>query len=321
VNAALQRAVARALEREKPRWLRPLGISLDPIRTLALPPEAKVIGVGGATLGGSGRTPLAIALARALAELLGNDQVAFVAHGHGGRVRHARRVAVGEDAAEIGDETAIAASSLRLPVFVGPRRETIELAARSAHVVVVDRLLQARPYRLACSLLAVNEAAPWGAFAKLPFGDLVAAPATLIAAADELVAIGGRLARERFTLSRPVEGLRVGALATLARPWRMRQALARLGVHPSLFLDRADHALLDATELANLDRLRRRHGLDAWVVDAKTAALMPRDRRPDLVELSHDLELAPDLLLRVCERAGLALPSPHAKLANGEARC
>src|SRR4051812_11551403 len=37
-------------------------------RPLRLPEGARVVGVGGATLGGAGKTPVAIALARALAE-------------------------------------------------------------------------------------------------------------------------------------------------------------------------------------------------------------------------------------------------------------
>ena len=63
MKSSLTRAVARFLEREK-RWS--FGLSFDPIRDLALPTDRVVIGVGGATLGGSFRTPVAIALTAAL---------------------------------------------------------------------------------------------------------------------------------------------------------------------------------------------------------------------------------------------------------------
>lgn len=316
----LRRVVARALEREKGALARALGASLDPIRTLELPAGVKIIGVGGSTLGGSGRTPLAIAVARALSHQFACE-VAFVAHGHGGRVRLARRVEAGDDATEIGDETAIAAHALAGPVFVGPRPTALALAARSAGVVVVDRLLQTRPQRLACSLLAVHAQAPWGSTATLPFGDLVASPAILSAAADERVVIGGTLAPERFALSRPVRGLRVGALATLARPERMRAALRRLGIAPEVFVDRADHAPFTAGELTAIDRLGRRHRLDAWVVDAKTATLLPRARRRDTILLSHEVQVSPELLRRICFHAGLPAVGAHAMLAIAEARC
>lgn len=285
-------------------------MSLDPVRSVALPAGATIIGVGGATFGGSGRTPLAIAIARTLQEHHGN--VAFVAHGHGGRVRVARTVFREDDAREVGDETVIAARSLEVPVIVGPRTEALGLAARSASIVVVDRLLQTRPQRLSCSILAVDAHAPWGASARAPFGDLLSTPERLVRSCDEVVAIGGALAPVRYELSRSVAGLRVGAIATLARPARMKAALAHLGVTPHAFVDRADHALFSAGELRRIDVLGKQRRIDAWIVDAKTAVLLPEARRSAAIFLRQVITVTPELLDRI--RA-------HAKLANGERRC
>lgn len=304
------RLISRAIEREKPPWMRRFGVSLDPLRTLALPAGATVIGVGGATFGGSGRTPLAIAIARALHAQHGD--VAFVAHGHGGRVRVARAVRREDDAREVGDETVIAARELELPVIVGPRTEAIALAARSASIVVVDRLLQTRPERLSCSILAVDAHTPWGSSARAPFGDLLATPERLVRACDEVVAVGGALAPVRYALSRSVAGLRVGAIATLARPGRMKSALDHLGVTPHAFVDRADHALFTAGELRRIDVLGKQRRIDAWIVDAKTAVLLPEARRPAAISLHQVITITPELLARI--RA-------HAKLADGERRC
>lgn len=306
------RWISRAIEREKPPWVRRFGVSLDPVRSVALPAGAVIVGVGGATFGGSGRTPLAIAIAGALQQHVGS--VAFVAHGYGARtpLAAARVVRRDEDAREVGDETVIAAQQLDVPVIVGPRAEALALAARTASIVVVDRLLQTRPEPLSCSILAIDPHTPWGSGARAPFGDLLATPEALVRLSDEVVAVGGTLAPARFELSRSTAGLRVGAIASMARPARMKCALAGLGVTPRVFLDRADHAAFTARELRRIDLLGKRERIDAWIVDAKTAALLPEARRSAAISLSQLITVTPELLARICA---------HAKLANGERRC
>ncbi len=257
------RAIARLLEREK-RWS--IGVALDPVRALELPRDRAVIGVGGATLGGSFRTPVAIALCGALPD------AALVMHGAGARVTRPRVVEETDDVRDVGDEALIAARALRVKVIVAPsRNEALRLAARFARVLVVDRLLQTRPERLARSLLAVDAAAPFGAGVTLPFGDLVAPRAALMSACDEVVSIDE--AHEQFTVDPRARTLRVGAVATLARPARMRRALTRLGVEPVVFVERSDHAPIGGRERRVLDKIAARERLDAWVVDAKTAVL------------------------------------------------
>lgn len=257
------RRLARFLEREK-RWS--LGVALDPVRELELPSGARVLGVGGATLGGSFRTPVAIALTAAI------EGAVLVLHGAGARVTRARVVDRGDDVREVGDEALIAARSVAAKVIVAPtRREALRYAAEHGRVLVVDRLLQTRPTRLARSLLAVDARAPFGAGVTLPFGDLVAPREELLRACDEVVAIDD--AQQSFVLDPRARSLRVGAVSSMARPLRMRRALATLGITPAVFVERNDHAVLDARELRTLDALRARERLDAWIVDAKTAVL------------------------------------------------
>jgi len=255
------RTIARFLEREKRA---PFGVSLDPIRAIDLPQGVRVIGVGGATLGGSYRTPVAIALAAAL------EDCALVMHGAGARVSRARIVERDDDVRAVGDEALIAARALERRVIVAPTRiEALSFAARVARTIVVDRLLQTRPVRLARSLLAVDARAPFGAGVTLPFGDLLARRESLLSACDEVVAIDA--AHERFSL--PAIPARVGVVATLARPERMRRALAALGVDPVVFLERADHAPVSDRERRMIDRIATRERLDGLVVDNKSAAL------------------------------------------------
>jgi tetraacyldisaccharide-1-P 4'-kinase len=193
-------------------------------------------------------------------------------HGAGARVTRARIVERDDDVREVGDEALIAARTLAAKVVVAPTRaEAIAFAARHAATIVVDRLLQARPLRLARSLLAVDASAPFGSGATLPFGDLVAPRERLLAACDELVAI--EPSAELLSLDPRARTMRVGAVASLARPGRMLRALRALGVEPAVFVERADHAPVSERERRALDRLSSRAGLDGWIVDAKTAVL------------------------------------------------
>jgi tetraacyldisaccharide 4'-kinase len=236
----------------------------DPIRAIDLP-DATIIGVGGATLGGSGRTPLAIAVAEATGGIL-------VSHGYGGRVREPRFVSPDDDPCEVGDEAVIGARAV--PTIVGSRASALSFAAKHARVVVVDRLLQTRPRRLSLSLLAVDEEEPFGWLPREPF----------LSACDLVVPVTRDVAI-------PVVSGRVGVVTSMARPHRLRSALARRGIVPHVFIERRDHA-----PLHNLTIFDRRD-VDVWLVDSKTHVHL-RGRRPALL-IEHRAVLPNDLRARL----------------------
>jgi hypothetical protein len=126
---------------------------------------ARVIAVGGSTLGGSGKTPLAIACADALHRA--GERVALVGHAYRGRPGRPRFVSVGDDVGEVGDEALECAARLApygVPVVVAETRQrALDLALEVADVAVVDGLGQAKPRRASLALLAVDAASPWGA--------------------------------------------------------------------------------------------------------------------------------------------------------------
>jgi tetraacyldisaccharide 4'-kinase len=264
------RALARFLE--QPRSFP--GVALDPVRRVSLP-AAAVIGVGGATLGGSGRTPLAIAVARALDAVL-------VGHGYGGRVRAPRFVRADDDPALVGDEAILCARVVK--TVVGPRQEAIAFAAAHARTVVVDRLLQTRPRRLSYSLLAVDAEAPRGSGTTLPFGDLLARRDHLLAACDEVVPVSRAVAIPPIPA-----GARVGVVTSMARPYRLRSALQHLDVR--VFIERGDHAPLRDLRIFN------RRDVDVWLIDQKTDVHLAGRRKALVIE--HRVTLADDLLARL----------------------
>ncbi|HEY5146454.1 MAG TPA: tetraacyldisaccharide 4'-kinase [Polyangiaceae bacterium] len=162
-------------------------------RRLEAPSGVRVVAVGGATFGGSGKTPLAIACARELAA--SGARVAFVGHAYRADPRGARVVTPDDDLGEVGDEALLAARALArsgVNVVVAPsRRDAIARAARAAEVLVLDGIAQLTPVRADLSLLAVDPEHPWGLRRSLRVGDALRAPIkTLVAACDAIVTVG-----------------------------------------------------------------------------------------------------------------------------------
>jgi tetraacyldisaccharide 4'-kinase len=291
---------ARALARVWERFA-------DVERPLVIPRGVEVIGVGGATLGGSGKTPTVLAIAR---ELAASRPVSVVASAYRSKVREARRVRVEDRPELVGDEAAYLARALEpvgVPVFVGESRtNALHLAGKHSRLVIVDGLLQARPERVRLSLLVLDARCPWGSGRCPPAGDLRATIPELVSATDAVVLVGeGELA----DLGRPVlrarseivgligpdgaqplsmlEGARVGVALAIAHPERVLANLASLGVRPEEIVLSADHSNFDAARLAaGLGSSR----LDAWLVSGKCGVKLEGCGVPFWV-LDHRLQL------------------------------
>lgn len=268
-------------------WARRAAVA----RPLEIPAGIVTIGVGGSTLGGSYKTPVAVALAARLGSAAPH-RIALVSHGYGARVRTARLVTPEDLASEVGDEALLAARLLArsaVVVAVGPSRQAaFDLAVQSgARLVIFDGLLQARPMPLTFAILAVDSEQPWGSGQLPPAGDLRADPAQLLASVDAIVAVahdgsgplsvhalpcahqgtlhitGARnvVTGERVSLA-SLGGARVGLSTSIARPDRVRRSLASLGVEPDMIVASADHSPPDFPPAP----------IDAWLVTEKCAA-------------------------------------------------
>jgi tetraacyldisaccharide 4'-kinase len=277
------------------------------VRLLALPDAVRVVAVGGATLGGSGKTPLAIACARELARQ--GARVAFVGHAYRAHPGRARFVSPDDALDEVGDEALVAARALEAHgvrvVVARSRAVAVELAARGVDVLVLDGVLQTAPRRASLSLLAVDAEEPWGrAEAVPPRGDLRAPVAALVAAADLVVRVGEDSADARVTSDgarlgdtllswEALRPLRLGLACALGRPRRLLRSLARHGITPVATALGADHAPLAAGAL--------QHPVDLWLATAKCALHMPRTRAP-LATLDHEVVCSRTLSARLSGR-------------------
>jgi tetraacyldisaccharide 4'-kinase len=269
-------------------------------RPVPFPAHVGMVAVGGATLGGSGKTPLAIACARELARQ--GARVVLVGHAYRARPRRARFVEPDDDLAEVGDEALLASRALEphgARVVVAPSRSAaVELAASSADVLVLDGVLQTTPRRASLSLLAVDAEEPWGrACAVPPRGDLRAPVHALLDAADLVVPVGETSPDARVTSRGARLGeallswddlrpLRLGLVCALGRPRRLLRSLSRQDVTPFVTVLGDDHRPVAARELGA--------PVDLWLATSKCALHVPRTHAP-LATLDHDVVCGPTL--------------------------
>ena len=249
-------------------------------RKLRVPASIVTITVGGATLGGSGKTRVAIACAALLAKQ--GAEVALVGHAYRAKPRGARVVTPACALGEVGDEAiacvrALERAGARVMVVVAEsRQQAVDLAiARHPKLdaLVIDGPLEIRPRRADLALLAVDAEQPWGSGELFPAGDLRAPPHALLSRADGLVAVDARPALvlcegRTFPLSH-LEGMRLGFFSAMARPARLLLALARANVTPSVVVHAPDHGPVSrklADQIAHADTR-----VEMWVASEKCA--------------------------------------------------
>jgi tetraacyldisaccharide 4'-kinase len=301
-------------------------------RKLTLPHGSKVIGIGGTTLGGSYKTPFAIAVARALAER--GERVALVGHAYRAKPGSARGVAPADEVRLVGDEALLAArilGPLGIDVVVADsRRAALDFAARRAEWLVADGLLQARPHRIARSMLVVDEISPWGSGRCPPAGDLRAPRPALLAATDALVVVADEVtssSRAKSSIHGAIDpsgatvalselgGAPFGLLLAIARPDRVVRSLARRGLRAAATIELADHAAPTLSELEQA--ASRTERVEAWLTTQKCAVKLPhRIGRAPILALDHRIEL-PKALVDWALSKG-PLPALHCPSSPGQ---
>jgi len=254
--------------------------------------------VGGPSVGGSGKTPVAIACAKALAAQ--GVRTAFVGHGYGARLGGALLVDAATPHQLAGDEARVAEAQLRpfgVPVLVArSRSRAVAAAAEHASVVVVDGPLETHPLVAALTVLACADA-DTGTLARL-----------LATRADAVVPSG--LAASTFQLLRgdsaspllSLAGVRFGLITAIARPERAVAAFGHLA--PAAHLALGNHARLGPRALAAARELTASLRLDAWVTTEKGPLLQEtRFAGLPLHTLRHEVGLPPPALAHLAHLA------------------
>lgn len=286
----------------------PYDVGLRRVRRL----DAPLIGVGNLVVGGAGKTPLTMAIAKALGDM--GLPVAIISRGYGGSaqgpvtwVHDGQKLLA--DAALAGDEPVLMAQELGLPVAVGANRWQVgrEVLARlGPRVLVADDLFQHRGLYRDLNLLALDATRPFGNGAVLPRGPLREparalrrAQAVVLTRAEDPAAVEAtRRWIRKFLGPLPVlacchevagvidhagqwlagdqlAGRRVLAFCGLARPESFQASLVGLGLEVAGLERFNDHHPFTPDEVAGLWRRAKDVGAEALVCTQKDAVRLP----------------------------------------------
>ncbi|HEY2034648.1 MAG TPA: tetraacyldisaccharide 4'-kinase [Rhizomicrobium sp.] len=250
---------------------------------------AKTVCVGNLTAGGSGKTPIAIAIARALIEH--GKRTFILTRGYGGKMRGPGIIDLAHDTfEETGDEALLLAGAA--PVIVSRDRAAgAKLAdSKQTDVIVMDDGHQNFALAKDLSIIVVDAETGFGNGRILPAGPLRENIALGLARAQAVVLVGNGTPKLpgfsglvlRATLvpvdAPGVAGQRVAAFAGIGRPEKFFATLRALGAE--IVEERAydDHHAYTAAEFA---RLRSRaKALDASLVTTEKdfVRLTPAER-------------------------------------------
>ncbi len=253
-----------------PWWLRALVPVYRGLRRPAKAPVPVVV-VGNLTAGGTGKTPLVIALVEALRERGFHPGV--VSRGYGGRVRAPLLLDDRPDPAEVGDEPSLIRRRTRVPVAVArarPRAARL-LGGSGIDVIITDDGLQNPSLARDVEICVIDGDRRFGNGRLLPAGPLRESVARL-AACDFVVCNGGRARAGEIAMrlhgdiavslagecsSRPLSsfaGQRVHGVAGIGHPARF---FASLRAHGIGVIEHAlpDHHAITAADLAFGDDL------------------------------------------------------------------
>jgi tetraacyldisaccharide 4'-kinase len=224
--------------------------------------HAAVISVGNLTVGGTGKTPLVIALARLLRDR--SIAVACLSRGYGRRHLGALLVKPHYDVRAVGDE-ALLLARVAPTVVARNRTEGARLAeAQAARLIVMDDGHQNFSLAKDLSIVVVDGETGFGNGKIVPAGPLRESVPQGLSRADAVVIMGdgapklsgfaGPALRARLKAECRLDGRRFVAFAGLGRPEKFFAMLRALGAELATTFAFADHHVYAADEISNLHK-------------------------------------------------------------------
>jgi len=312
--ALLYAAAGRLRERSATPWRAPVP----------------VICVGNLTVGGAGKTPTAIAIARILRSW--ELHVALLSRGYGGALRGPVLVDPAKhDARAVGDEPLLLAQCG--PTWVArDRKDGARLAiADGADVLVMDDGLQNPALRKDLSLVVVDGETGFGNARVLPAGPLREPLARGLARAHAFILVGSDRAGLRTWLAahapvlsaslvpdataRALAGRKVHAFAGIGRPEKFFATLDAVGARRAASHAFADHHPYTEAEIARLVAAAAADHAIA-VTTSKDFVRLPAAQRAQVTAVNVDLVFEDGAELERLLRAAAA-PRPHEVVTHG----
>ena len=249
--------------------------------------DATVICVGNLSVGGTGKTPVAIEIARLLVER--GRKPFFLTRGYGGKLRGPLEVTADHYAAEVGDEPLLLAHTA--PVIVSRDRRAGAMLAveHGADAIIMDDGHQNFALVKDLSLVVVDGEAGFGNGRVVPAGPLREPIAQGLARADAVIVTGDGaptlgdfskpVLRTHLTHLEPdITGRRIVAFAGIGRPDKFFQSLRAQGANLLDTKSYADHHTYTAGEIARLRSKARAHNAELVTTEKDYVRLTPLER-------------------------------------------
>ncbi|WOH49803.1 tetraacyldisaccharide 4'-kinase [Bradyrhizobium sp. sBnM-33] len=300
--------------------LKPLGalygaIAAQRLQRKGLNAGIPVLCVGNYHVGGAGKTPTVLALAKLMRDL--GETPVVLSRGYGGELRGPVRVDPERHAAtDVGDEPLMLAG--HLPVVVSRKRaEGVPLArSQGATVILMDDGFQNPSIIKDASLIVIDSERGIGNGKVFPAGPLRAPLRPQLARTDALIIVGNGTAAEPVAAEiaaqgRPVlrahlkpeeapvaalRGKRVLAFAGIGDPVRFFNTLRASGIDVVRQQAFADHHPYSQAEIEGLITEARRDGLTLVTTEKDLARL--RDQAQHIVPFAVTLEFDDPARLR-----------------------
>lgn len=268
-----------------------------------------VICVGNFTLGGAGKTPAALWLAKMLQEA--GEKPFCLSRGYGGSEAGPKMVDVQSDTAErVGDEPLLLARAA--PTIVSRDRVAGAKAATGAGVIVMDDGLQNGALAKDFTIAVIDGRRGIGNGKVFPAGPLRAPLNAQMARTDALLVIGDGVAADRVTAAAggrlvfhgrlvpdeaaltALKSRNVFAFAGIGDPEKFFDTLTRAGIAVTQRRAFADHHRFSGEEAAELEMQAEHEGL-TLVTTEKDHARMSGD--PALAALAASAQVLPVTLV------------------------
>ena len=224
-----------------------------------------VVVVGNISVGGTGKTPLVLALVEQF--IRHGLHPVIVSRGYGGAAVVPQRVAADCQALQVGDEPLLMARRCLCPVWIGRDRAAAAQAALQAHpecdVVVCDDGLQHYRLQRDAEIAVIDGTRGFGNGWMLPAGPL-REPVSRLATVDAVLVNGGQAAASQYAMqlsgeifhnlqdpARQVsasyfQALNTHAVAGIGNPQRYFEHLEKLGIRFVAHAFRDHHAYTSA---------------------------------------------------------------------------
>jgi len=292
-----------------------LSVRLRQARANPYRPKARVLCVGNLTAGGSGKTPVAIALGRMLTAR--GKKVAFLTRGYGGRLKGPVLVEpVRHSAAEVGDEALLLAAA-GTTILARDRASGARLAdQQGADIIVMDDGFQNFQLAKDLSLAVIDATFTFGNGRLIPAGPLRETPSQGLARADGVVLMGDGSPALPFAgpvvraVLKPLaadawRGRAVYAFAGIGRPEKFFETLKSTGARVLGSQGFADHHRFSALEMTLLRTTAEKLGAELVTTEKDYVRFNPSERVgiipvPVFAVFTESEALKP-LLDRVCE--------------------